>query len=127
MSVSDHVRHQPRPKISSQVDGIAGFPTEAGAQSKDEEEQTEREPFIRLSHADIRVVLQREDNKHQDRARNELREELARFRYEGLWVRAEYTSRGSLRRWDGPYAMACVMIDRREIVRVNDARGAEGA
>lgn len=41
-TVANHVGNETRAKVTSQVDGIARLPAEAGTDAEDEEEQTER-------------------------------------------------------------------------------------
>jgi len=48
MAIPDRIRHQSWAKVTSDVDRIASLPAEARSQSEDEEEQTERKPFVGL-------------------------------------------------------------------------------
>ena len=48
MAISDSIGHQPRAKVTSNVDRIASLPTKARAEAKDEEKQTKWKPFVAL-------------------------------------------------------------------------------
>lgn len=130
MSIPQTVTHQPRPKVPRQVDRIARLPPETRPQPKNEEEQREREQLARtgLPHrARVRVVLERKDDKHEDAAGNELAEELARFREEGLRVGAEDARGGALGGGHGAHPGAVDGVDGRDVVGVDHAAGAERA
>lgn len=86
MSVSNHIGHQSRTKVTSQVDGIARLPAKARADAKDEEEQAQRH---QVPSANVVRIGQGEDAEHEDAAGDELGEEHAGPGHEGRRVRAE--------------------------------------
>jgi hypothetical protein len=47
-AISDRIRHQPRTKVTGDVDSVARLPSEAGSETEDEEEEAEWEPFVAL-------------------------------------------------------------------------------
>ncbi len=80
MAVAYGIRHKPWTKITGQVDGITGFPPKTRSKSENEEEQTKREPLVTLRNTIVAGVLQGENNKHEQCARNEFGKELTRLR-----------------------------------------------
>ena len=126
MPVSNDVAEESRTKVSSQINGVTSFPSEARSKAKDEEEQGEREPISpAFRDTVICVILQSQDHKHKDSAGDELGEEHARFRHEGGGVRAE-DARGGIRgRWHCADTVTFVGIDGVDVVAVNDACGHE--
>lgn len=87
-AVSQQVRHQSWTKVSGKINGIAGFPTEAGTNPKNDEEQAERRE---VSRTDIAVIFQGVDQEHQQHTPNEFAEEHAGGGHELGWVGAEDT------------------------------------
>jgi hypothetical protein len=107
-AISEHVRHQSRTKVSSEINRIASFPAtvqrgtalaphiqktlrsrhdlQASTNSKDDKEQSQRN---KISGSKIPVVFERVDQEHQDRAGDEFGEELASLGHEGCWVGAK--------------------------------------
>ncbi|CAF3502970.1 unnamed protein product [Fusarium graminearum] len=73
-SISEHVRNQTRTKITSQVDGISSFPTKAGTDTEDQEEQTQ---WHQWTSADVGAVRHGKDDELQNRAGDEFGEEHA--------------------------------------------------
>ena len=79
----------------------------ARSQAEYEKEQRKREHVsgTTLTHGTlVGFILQREDNKHENRACDELGEELVDFGQEGLRISAKDSCRRSGARWNGPNA-----------------------
>lgn len=55
MAITNHIRDQSRAEITSKVDCIARFPSEACTDTEDDEEETKRREITRT---DISVVLE---------------------------------------------------------------------
>lgn len=72
-------------------------------------------------------VFESKDDEHQQRARNDLAEELARLCEEGLRVRAEDGGCGVRGRRDGAQVVALDKVDGGDVVCVDDARAHEAA
>lgn len=102
VTVSNHVRNKTGPKVTSQVDGVAGLPAEARANAEDQEEQTQ---WKERSGANVAVVDQGENHKLQDGAGDELGKEHSCARHEGGGIRAEDTRAGGVQS-HGPDAAA---------------------
>lgn len=126
--VSHRITHQPRSKIPRKVKRIPGLIPKASSQSKDQKEQRQREE-IRISSnpSCIRRILERKDDKDQNRTGNKLGEKLAGFGKEGLRVCAENLSCGALGRRNGAHAVAGKVVDAVDVIDVDDARSAEAA
>lgn len=126
MSISNPVSKQSGTEISSQINGISSLPTESSTNAKDQEEQRKR---YEVPGSEIRIVLEREDDKHQHRAGDDFRENLARLGQEGLRIRAEDAGGGVVGkpgdRADG--AAALELVDGGLVVAVDNGRGAEAA
>ena len=54
VAVANSIRHEPGAEISSNIDGVAGFPPETRSEAKDEEEEAQREPFVALHYCQLR-------------------------------------------------------------------------
>lgn len=63
VSVAESGAHQPRPKVTGEVDGVSGLPSETSTDAKDHEEETEGGEVAR---AQVAVVIKGVDEKHQD-------------------------------------------------------------
>lgn len=124
MSITDKIRKQSRPKVSSQIDSVARLPAQRGTDAEDQKEQRERD---HVAGPEVRVVLDGENHKDEDGARDDLGEELARRGQEGLGVRAK-DPRG--RRVAVPWHRAdsgapLVRVDGGLVVAVDDGGAAE--
>lgn len=86
VAIANHVRDESWTKVTSEVDGISGFPAEASTDSKDDEEEAE---WSEWASANVSVVLKRVDQEHKEGAGDELGEELARLGHEFGGVGAE--------------------------------------
>ncbi len=93
MAIPHEVSKKPRSKVSSQINRIAGFPAERGADSKDQEKQSQRHHIARPK---IRIILQRENDENKDRARHDFGKDLSRLGQEGLRISAKHACSGSL-------------------------------
>lgn len=126
MRPTQEVRHQPRTEIPRQINSISRLPPKASADTEDDKEQPQRR---QRPSSDIPIVLERIDQKHQQRARDELGEELPRLGHELGRVRAEDASAGVGRvAGDGADAGAAFEgVDGGLVVGVDDAGGAHGA
>lgn len=126
MSIPHEVSHQPGPKISSQINRIAGFPAQRGANSKDQEEQTQ---WHHIPCTQIRIILQRKNHKHKHRTRHNLGENLARLGQERLRIRAEHACGSCVReaRHSPDSSASFVCVDGGLVIAVDDGRGAEAA
>lgn len=125
-AVAQEIRHQSWTKVTGQVDGISGFPAEAGTDTENDEEETQRCQWART---DVALILQGVDHEHEQRAGDEFGEELTRLGHEGLWVCAEDSGRGGVAvSWDGAdVGSTFVDVDGGFVVCVDDGRGAHGA
>lgn len=98
---------------------------QASAYPKDQEEQGQRGE---RAGADVVVVLEREDDEHQDGRGDELGEKHAGARHEGGRVRAEDAGAGRVGvAGHGAHAVTLVVVDGRVVVAVHDGRRAHGA
>lgn len=124
MSITDKVGEQSRTKVSSEIDRITRFPTQGCTDSKNQEKQREGDQIAR---SQIGVVLDGENDKDQDGARDDLGKELSGFGEEGLGVGTK--DPGGRRvtvtrdRTDG--GTTFVGVDGRLVVPVDDGRTAE--
>jgi len=75
-----------------------------------------------LRHPIVTLILQRENHKHQNRTGDKLGEELTGRRHKRLRVRAEYPSCCCLTRRYRPNPVALELVDRIEVVRIDDSR-----
>lgn len=126
ISITDEIGEQSRSEISGQINRVAGFPAERGADAEDQEEQPQRD---HVAGAEIRVVLKRENDKHKNRARDDFAEELARLGQEGLRVGAEDAGRRGVAvpGHGAQVAAAFVRVDGGFVVAVDDGGAAEAA
>lgn len=126
MPIPQHIRHQPGPKVPRQINRIPGLPPKASSNTKDDKEQSQRRQGPR---AEIPIVLQREDHEHEDRARQELGEELARLRHELGRVGTEDAGCCGRRvAWHGAeMGPAFVDVDGGFVVAIDDGGAAHGA
>jgi len=85
--VSEHVAHQTWTKVTGEVDGVSGLPSEARTDAENEEEH--RASGTKVSGGVVALVTNGEDDKHEDPAGDELGEELARLGQERGRIRAE--------------------------------------
>lgn len=111
------------PKDCQRSTHISGVPTKARAKTKDQKEQRQRKPCsTRAETPLIAIILQREDDKHQDRARNKLAKELTRFRQVCLRIRAKDSSSGiHSRRYGADAGAAFEGVDAVDVVGVYHA------
>jgi len=86
VTVTDHVGDETWTEITSQVDGIAGLPSEASTDTEDDEEEAER---TKVTSTDVTAVCKSVDKEHKESAGNELGEKLASLGHEWLRVCAE--------------------------------------
>lgn len=124
MAVTDHVGHQARTKIPSEVDSIARLPAKAGANTKDNEEEPQ---WCKWSSAEISVVLEGVDEEHQQRAGNEFGEELASLGHERCRIGAEDASGRSVASDCADARASLKDIDRRLVVAIDNRSGAHGS
>lgn len=117
-AVSKRVRHQSGPEVTSEIDRIAGLPSEASTDAEDYEEKSKRRE---ISGTDIMIVLRGDVSRgfgdslcathlycvyqeHEQRARNELTEEHSSLGHERGRVCAEDSSCGvavvAIRSWE---------------------------
>ena len=122
--IPQRITHQPRPKVPRQIQRIPRLEPETRSQPKNQKEQHQRE---QLPGPKVRIVLQREDHEHEQRAGDEFGEKHARARQEGLGVRAEDAGGGGLGGGHGAHAVAFAIVDGGDVVGVDDAGGAEAA
>lgn len=120
MTVTDHVRHQARTKVTGEVDGIACLPSETSTNAKDDEEEAERR---QRTSSDVSIVLQSVDQEHEQGAGDELGEEHAGSGHESRRVCAEDTS-GGIFAGNGTNACSALEdINRRLVVGIDDRSG----
>lgn len=124
MAISNHERHQSGTKVTSKVDGITSLPTEAGTNTKDEEEEAERH---QVSSSNVVRVGQGEDAEHEDAAGNEFGEEHACPGHESGRVCAKDAS-GSGRASHGSDTGAPFKgIESRLVVGIHDGSASHGS
>lgn len=95
---------------------------EASSEPKDQEEQGEGKHLACACFAHssrIGVILQREDDEHQDCASDELAEDLACLGQEGLGICAEDASACRLAGWNGTDAVTFELVDGVDVVGVH--------
>lgn len=126
--VSNSVGKQPRTKVTREVDRETSLPAEAATNAEHEEEECEREPVAAaLGDTVVGVVLESEDDEHQNCAGDEFGEELVSATDEGLGVGCEDTSRGGGRGGRGADSDTFVVVDGGDVIGVDDGSGSETA
>lgn len=120
------VRHESRTKITSQVNGIASFPTEASTNTEDDEEKTQR---CQWSSSDVTLIFQSVNQEHEQTTGDQFREKLSRLGHEWLWVGAEDSGCGgfTVSRDCADVGTSLIDIDGGFIVGVYDAGSAHGS
>lgn len=91
VAITNHIADESWTEITSKIDSISGFPTEACTNTKDNEEETK---WCEGTSTDIAIIFQCVDQEHQQARCNELREELTCLCHEGCWVCAEDAGSG---------------------------------
>ena len=86
MAVANHVRNKTGAKVTSQVNGVASLPTEASANTEDQEEEAQGHQGASTN---VSTVGEGEDDKLQDGASDELGEEHAGPGHESSGIGAE--------------------------------------
>ena len=125
-SVTDKVGEETGPKVTGEVDRVAGLPTQRGTDSEDEEEEHQRRQVLG---AEIVVVLEREDDEDEHGGGDDLGEDLACLGHKGGWISVEDSGSGGVGiAWDGADAWpAFELVDGRFVVSVDDGSAAEAA
>lgn len=91
MTVSDNVRNQTGTKVTSQVNRIAGLPTETSTNTEDQEEQRQTKEVTRVS---VLGISKAEDDKDEQTTGDEFGPPHGFSRHELSWVRAEDSGGG---------------------------------
>lgn len=90
MAISHSVAHETWTKVSNKIDRVARLPAKASADAENEEEQPQWKPGPRSRKcALITIILQRKDDEHEHKTRNELVKEHACFGHRVLRVSAK--------------------------------------
>ena len=119
MSVSQRTAHQSWSKITGKVDGISCLPAKASADAEYQEEQPQWKPRPRCRELPlVAIILQRNDDKYQDRAGDEFVKEHASLRHVRLRVCAEYAGHCGLRGRYCANAKAFSCVDAVDIIDV---------
>lgn len=122
-AIANKVGDESRAKITSQVDGVTGFPAQASTNAKDEEEQGKGE---HLASANVVVIDQGENDKLENRGGQEFGEEHASAGHEGSRICAEDTSRGVGAGDGSETGAAFKVVDGRLVVSVDDGGSGHG-
>lgn len=104
--------------------------TEACAQAKDEEEQSQWKEVSgsSLAHGpSIRLVLEGKNDEHQNCAIDKLGKELVDGAQEGLWIGAEDASRSSCAWGHCTNTSSFISVNGRIVIGVHDPRSNESA
>lgn len=122
MSVANSIRHKSRSKIPGKIKSVTSLKPKTSTQTENQKEQHQRQQITR---PDIRVVLERKDNKHKNGTGDKLGEEHIRSRQKSLRIRAKDASSRGFRRWHCPLAIAFKVVDRGDVVDINNTRATE--
>lgn len=123
MSVTDNVRSQAGAEVTSQVNGIASLPTEAGTDTEDEEEECNGHVLAGVS---TLGVDEGEDDKDEDAAGDKLGPEHGLAGHELGRVRAEDAGGGGVAD-DGAHGAALEVVDGVVVVAIHDEGASHGA
>lgn len=124
MSITNSIRHKSRSKIPGEVKSVTSLEPVTSTQTENQEEQHQRQQIARPN---IRVVLERKNDKHQNGTGDKLGKEHIRSRQKSLRIRAKDASSGRPRRRHRPLPIALEVIDRSDVIDINDAGGTKPA
>lgn len=122
MSVPNSIRHKSRSEIPGKIKSVTSLEPKTSTEPENQEEQHQRQQVARPN---IRVVLERKNNKHKNSTGDKLGEEHIRSRQKSLGIGAKDAGSGGFRRRHCPLAIAFKVVDRGDIVDINNARPTE--